>query len=92
VFRIPSSGQLRAVYAPAAYPFFLSAFTSSFGMCWKAGVAAEVIGIPEGSIGEALYRAKIFLDTPELFAWTIAVMLLSVALEKLIFLLIRRRS
>lgn len=91
VFRIPFSGQLRAIYAPAAHPFFLSAVSSSFGMCWKAGVAAEVIGIPEGSIGEALYRAKIFLDTPDLFAWTITIMLLSVALEKLLFLLIRQR-
>lgn len=90
VFRIPMLSRLRAIYAPAAYPFLLSAISASFGMCWKAGVAAEVIGIPEGSIGEALYRAKIFLDTPELFAWTIAVMLLSVALEKLIFALIRR--
>lgn len=92
VFRVPFTGQLRAIYAPAAYPFFLSAVSSSFGMCWKAGVAAEVIGIPEGSIGEALYRAKIFLDTPDLFAWTIAVMLLSVGLEKLIFLLLRERG
>ena len=90
VFGIPMPSRLRAIYAPAAYPFLLSAISSSFGMCWKAGVAAEVIGIPEGSIGEALYRAKIFLDTPDLFAWTIAVMLLSVALEKLIFALIRR--
>lgn len=90
VFRIPMRARLRAIYAPAAYPFLLSAISASFGMCWKAGVAAEVIGIPEGSIGEALYRAKIFLDTPDLFAWTIAVMLLSVALEKLIFALIRR--
>jgi len=92
VFRIPFAAQLRAIYAPAVRPFFLSAVSASFGMCWKAGVAAEVIGIPEGSIGEALYRAKIFLDTPDLFAWTIAVMLLSVALEKLIFLLLQDRQ
>lgn len=90
VYHIPLRGQLRAIYAPAAYPFLLSAASSSFGMCWKAGVAAEVIGIPDGSIGEALYRAKIFLDTPDLFAWTIAVMLLSVLMEKALFALVRR--
>lgn len=90
VFRLPLAGRIRAIYAPAAYPFLLSAVSSSFGMCWKAGIAAEVIGIPDGSIGEALYRAKIFLDTPDLFAWTIAVMLLSMLMEKAIFTVIRR--
>ena len=31
----------------------------ALGICWKSGVAAEVIGLPNGSIGDALYRAKI---------------------------------
>ena len=42
-------------------PYFLSACRLSLGMCWKAGVAAEVIGVPSGSIGEKLYNAKIYL-------------------------------
>ena len=47
------------------------------------GVAAEVIGLPNGSIGDALYRAKITLSTGELFAWTFVIILLSAAFEKL---------
>ena len=47
---------------------------------WKEGV----IGIPDGSIGEKLYRAKIYLMTPELFAWTIALVALSIACEQFI--------
>ena len=43
-------------------PYFLSACRLSLGMCWKAGVAAEVIGVPSGSIGEKLYNAKIYLN------------------------------
>ena len=39
-------------------PYFLSACRLSLGMCWKARVAAEVIGVPSGSIGEKLYNAK----------------------------------
>ena len=63
-------------------------------MCWKAGVAAEVIGLPDGSIGEALYQAKIFFSTPELFAWTLAIILISLMLEKAVMRLLgllRRR-
>ena len=52
-------------------------------LCAKAGVAAEVIGLPNGSIGDALYRAKITLSTGELFAWTFVIILLSAAFEKL---------
>ena len=63
-------------------PYFLSAGRLSLGMCWKAGVAAEVIGVPSGSIGEKLYNAKIYLNTPDLFAWTIVIIVISFVFEK----------
>ena len=47
------------------------------------GVAAEVIGITSGSIGEALYNAKILFSTAELLAWTVVIVLLSLAFERL---------
>lgn len=90
VFRIGPLRTARSVYLSAAYPHFLSACTLSLGMCWKAGVAAEVIGYPRHSIGEALYLAKLNFDTPDIFAWTLAVILLSVGFEKLILFLTRR--
>ena len=63
-------------------PYFLSACRLSLGMCWKAGVAAEVIGVSSGSIGEKLYNAKIYLNTPDLFAWTIVIIVISFVFEK----------
>ena len=63
-------------------PYFLSACRLSLGMCWKAGVAAEVIGVPSGSIGEKLYNAKIYLNTPDLFAWTSVIIVISFVFEK----------
>ncbi len=45
-------------------------------------MAAEVIGTPAGSIGNMLYPANIYLATPELFAWTVVVVLVSVLFEK----------
>ena len=62
----------------------------ALGICWKSGVAAEVIGLPNGSIGDALYRAKITLSTGELFAWTFVIILLSAGFEKLFLLLLDR--
>ena len=85
VFRLPFDTRFFYIYRPALKPFLLSAFQLSLGMCWKSGVAAEVIGTPTHSIGGALYLAKIYLDTAELFAWTAVIVVLSVFFEKIIF-------
>ena len=70
VFRLPAGRRLQGC-------------SVALGICWKSGVAAEVIGLPNGSIGDALYRAKITLSTGELFAWTFVIILLSAGFEKL---------
>ena len=69
---------------------FLQGCSVALGICWKSGVAAEVIGLPDGSIGDALYRAKITLSTGELFAWTFVIILLSAVFEKLFLALLDR--
>ena len=76
VFRLPLGRRLRAVWLPAVLPAFRQGCSVALGICWKSGVAAEVIGLPNGSIGDALYRAKITLSTGELFAWTFVIILL----------------
>ncbi len=85
IFRLPFRTRFFYIYRPALKPFLLSAFQLSLGMCWKSGVAAEVIGTPAHSIGGALYLAKIYLDTADLFAWTAVIIVLSVCFEKIIF-------
>ena len=90
VFRLSLARQIRAIYLPGAFPYFSSACSAALGLAWKSGIAAEVIGLPEGSLGEALYQAKIFLVTDEMFAWTLTVILASMAFEKLVMLVLRR--
>ena len=65
------------VALPQLLPAFLNGCELALGLCWKAGVAAEVIGMPKGSIGERLQQAKVYLDTPDLFAWTLVIVLVS---------------
>lgn len=94
VFEIPPARRFFGVYMSQLLPYFRSASRLAMGLCWKSGVAAEVIGIPDGSIGEMLYMSKIYLETEDLFAWTLIIILLSFACEKLFLLLIdlmRRR-
>ena len=77
VFHMPRLNRLRDIELPAVLPSLSSALSVAIGLAWKSGVAAEVIGIPGGSIGEKLYKAKIYLETPDLFAWTLAIVLFS---------------
>ena len=83
VFRVPPMRRMRYLVLPAVLPHFKSACSVGLGLCWKSGVAAEVIGITTGSIGAALYNAKIFFSTAELFAWTLVIVLVSLVFEKM---------
>lgn len=90
VFRLPLGRRVRAIWLPAVLPAFRQGCSVALGICWKSGVAAEVIGLPDGSIGDALYRAKITLSTGELFAWTFVIIVVSAAFEKLFLALLDR--
>ena len=83
VFRVPWRRQAAGIYLPAVLPSFRSAVSLSLGLCWKAGAAAEVIGLPAGTIGERLYTAKVYFETGDLFAWTAVIVAVSVGFEKL---------
>jgi NitT/TauT family transport system permease protein len=82
-FRIGWLKRVKYIYLPQIQPYLFSACSIGIGMAWKAGVAAEVIGIPNGSIGEKLYQAKIYLLTGDLFAWTTIIVFVSMLFEKL---------
>ncbi len=90
VFNIPVLKRVRYIYVSQVLPYFRSACSVALGLCWKSGIAAEVIGIPKGSVGEKLYNAKIYLDTPDLFAWTIVIVLISLAFERLFLAVMNR--
>lgn len=83
VFGFDRGKKLKAVYAPSVLPHFISACTTGLGFAWKSGVTAEVIAHPAFGMGKAIYESKLYLETPELFAWTAAVIIMSFALEKL---------
>lgn len=89
IYRIGWWRSVKAIYIPAVLPFFLSAVSVGLGFGFKAGIAAEVIGIPTMSIGERLYEAKLYLMTKELLAWSIIIILISVIFEKAVMSLIQ---
>lgn len=82
-YGVPWGRQLLYIYLPHVKPFLLSACSTALGMAWKAGIAAEVIGVVNGSIGAKLYESKIYLITTDLLAWTVIIVVCSVVFEKM---------
>ena len=88
VFSMGTGRKIVYIYVSQLLPYLISGCSLALGLCWKAGTAAEVIGIPAGSIGEKLYHAKIYLNTPDLFAWTIVIIGVSFSFEKCFLMLL----
>ncbi len=81
VYRINRKKTLKSLYVPSVLPYFQSALLSSIGLGWKAGIAAEVLCTPAKSIGKAIFESKTYIEYVDLFAWTTAVIILSLIFE-----------
>ncbi len=92
VFRLSRRERLRHIRLPAVRPYLQAAVSTGFGFAWKAGVAAEILCWPNRSIGYHIAAAKNLVETAEVFAWTVVVVVLSVVLEWLLRRLVNRRE
>lgn len=84
IYKIKRKRKITSVIIPSVRPHILSALMVCIGLSWKSTIAAEVLSAPKLSMGYQLYKTKIYLDIPELFAWTIVIVIFSMLIEKLI--------
>jgi len=91
-YRFSRIKTLRLVYLPSLRPHFCAGLLTAFGLAWKSGVAAEVICPPVHAMGSRIQQAKLGLETADLFAWTLAIIVLSLTLEGLLRLVLERRN
>lgn len=84
MYRIGRKKTLMHIYMPSVLPALTQSCLAAIGLCWKAVVAAEVIGVPKLAVGSRIYESKIYLETNSLLAWTLTIVLLSVLLERLL--------
>ncbi len=92
VYRLSKLHTLRRIWIPSVMPFFRTACSSALGLGWKAGIAAEMLTVPKRSIGRMISESKLYLLTEELFAWTLAVIVFSLLLQKIMQRLLRGRE
>lgn len=88
IYKVSEIKKIKYIYKVKVKAFLYSSIISISGLVFKAGIAAEVIGLPKNSIGNNLYNTKVYLDMPNLFAWTLAILLISsffeITLKKLL--------
>lgn len=90
VYRLPKRKVIAKILLPGAAPTVLAQALTTLGLAWKSGVAAEVICLPKLALGKFLQNAKVYLETPEVFAWTATIIVLSLLLERLLKAAARR--
>lgn len=91
-YRFSFGKTLRLIYLPSLRPHFEAGLLTAFGLAWKSGVAAEVICPPKYAIGSQLKQARDALETPDLFAWTLVIILLSLVLEAVLRRVLKRKG
>ncbi len=91
-YEMSGLSKIMRIYLPSIKPNLVGGIRNCVGLAWKSGVAAEVLCLPKNAVGSQVYYSKIYLETPSLFAWTITVVILSLILEKLIFLILRDKK
>jgi len=82
--------KVKYIYFHSVLPYFAAAATTSMGLAWKAGIAAEVLALPEMAVGTSIFDSKIYLETVDLFAWSFVVIVFSIILEKIITSLLKK--
>ena len=92
IYRLSPFKTLIHIKIPFILPSFIAEATSALGFAWKSGIAAEVICLPDGSLGKLLQNSKLYVEIPRMFALTAVVALLSVLLELLVKAAARRFS
>lgn len=89
LFEFPRRRVLRLIYIPSLMPYLTAACATGLGFAWKSAIAAEVIAHPAISVGRQIHRARVNFEVADLFAWTLAVIVISVLLEKCALWLLR---
>ena len=90
VYQVSLLRKFQIFLLPEVFRFFLPSLIQSTALAWKAGIAAEIIAYTANSIGKEISDAKNFFEGERMFAWTLAVILLSLLIEFVLNSLHRR--
>ncbi|HET7008654.1 MAG TPA: ABC transporter permease [Candidatus Binatia bacterium] len=80
VLRMPEWQVMTKIYFPTILPYFFSGARLAFGFGWRVSLVAETIGSSSG-VGYRLRQAADLIQTDQVFAWTLTLIVLMATLE-----------
>jgi len=83
ILRLGALRTMTAIYLPTIFPYFFSGARLAFGFGWRVSLAAEALGASSG-VGYRLRQAADLVQTDQVFAWTLTMVLMMVAIEMLL--------
>lgn len=84
VHKISNFTMIIDVYMPSVFSHIIANIFSTLALSFKTTVSSEIISIPKYGIGNSIYTAKVYLNTAEVFAWLIIIVLLSTIFDVII--------
>jgi len=75
---------IKYIYIPVCIPTFANCVVATFGLSWKVVAAGEVLSLPRNAVGTLLHQAKVHLETPDVFAITLILIILCFIIEQLL--------
>jgi len=78
--RLSRARILLRIHLPSILPYFFSGARLAFGFGWRVSLVAETLGASDG-IGYRVRQAADLVQTDQVFAWTLLLVLLMLALE-----------
>lgn len=78
--RMPAWKVMTKIYLPTIMPYFFSGARLAFGFGWRVSLVAETLGASSG-VGYRLRQAADLVQTDQVFAWTITMIVMMAALE-----------
>ena len=82
-FRMSRAKVLTKIYLPTILPLFFAGARLAFGFGARVSIVAETLGASSG-IGYRLRQAADLVQTDQVFAWTLTLVALMIALESII--------
>jgi ABC-type nitrate/sulfonate/bicarbonate transport system permease component len=82
---------IRSVILPGALPYILSGIRSGLGFGWRALIAAELVGAPDG-LGQMIFAAADYHRSDIIIAGCLIIGMIAIAMDRWLLIPIERRT
>ena len=92
IYNVSTKEKIKKIYYPAIKFYTTGIFVSTFSLAFKVVVAGEVHGQPKYGVGAAIQLEKMNFNITAIFAWIILIALMSIVLDKVNKIILKRSN